>query len=241
MPAKFNLLAAASLTLLPVIPLLACGGDSKSPDASIHVQDSGSNGSNGSAHCEVTASLGTPTITQSGAGYTAGSAADKTNLLEWQGVIPNTNPVQVLDVLIASNCGTTGTACPNGPTPDWPTTFAPKSGIDLGPASDASVAVLTDAGSDNRFRTFYLSTAGTLNITSASNTAGAKFAGNFSNVTVAHFDPGSNGFTADPDGCMSTITSYSFDGSATAQFNGKSLIDPAQLAEVHAALLHRWR
>ena len=50
MPAKFNLLVAASIPAVALVPLLACGGGgSGTKDAPvIMTHDSGSNGSNGS-------------------------------------------------------------------------------------------------------------------------------------------------------------------------------------------------
>jgi hypothetical protein len=236
MPAKFNLLVVASV---PFIPLLACGGGSNTVDAHIQVTDSpGSN-----PKCAVASSLGSPTFSQSNAAYFAGSAADATNTLLWQGVLPGTTgaTTQAVEVLINGGCGnTTGAACGGFTTPDWPSTFGAKSGVDVGSAGlDAAIEVLADLGSDNKFHTIYLSTVGTLNITTASNTAGATFAGNAANVTVVHADFGSNGATADPDGCQSTITSFSFTGSAQAGFTGKGLIAPEQSAET--LLSHRWR
>jgi len=218
MPAKFNILVAASIPLVPLIPLLACGGDSKSPDASIHVIDGSGSGS-GSATCHIASSLGTPTFAQQGAQYTAGSAADATNVLAWQGQMANQ---QAVEVLIFGGCGSgSGSACGGNPTPDWPTTFGPKSNLNLMTAPDAIIAVLADL-SGQQYQTIYISTGGTLNITQAGNAAGTTFAGNASNVTLQHYDFTQTGASPDPDNCMSTMTSLTFSGSA--QFNGKVVV-----------------
>src|SRR5947209_5511748 len=48
MPAKFNILVAASIPLVPLIPLLACGGSDAKPDAHLVLHDSGSGSGSGS-------------------------------------------------------------------------------------------------------------------------------------------------------------------------------------------------
>ena len=62
MPAKFNLLVVASVSLVPVIPMLACGGDDGNKvDSGIVVHDSSGSGSgsgSGSANCTADASYG---------------------------------------------------------------------------------------------------------------------------------------------------------------------------------------
>ncbi len=228
MPAKFNILVAASIPLVPLIPLLACGGSSATPDAKIHVVDSpnGSGSGSGSGHCSVASSLGTPTFSGQGAQYAAGSAADATDTLIWQGALSGAN-MQAVEVLIFGNCGTNGSGCggSNAATPDWPTTFGPKSGLNLMTVPDALVAVLANYNSSTmKFGDIYISTAGTLNVTAASNTVGQNFSGNASNVTVQHYDFGSAGVMPDPDNCMSSITSFSFTGSAAAGFDGKVIV-----------------
>jgi len=222
MPAKFNILVAASIPLVPLIPLLACGGDSKSPDASIHVIDSpGSGSGSGSAMCAIPASLGTPTFSQSAATYTAGSGSDLTNTLSWQGQVGGLTATTAVDVLIFGGCGSgSGSACQGYPTPDWPVNFAPKSGINLAMTQDSLVAVLGNL-SGNQFQDIYISSAGTLNITAAANGANHQFAGNASNVTAVHIDLNGSGGAA-ADGCQTSITSMSFSGSA--MFDGKTVV-----------------
>jgi len=77
-------------------------------------------------------------------------------------------------------------------------------------------------GSNGRATITYAATAGTLNVTAAGNGSGAPFAGDVSNATFVHVDFGSGGVTPDPDGCMTTISSMTFSGSAA--FAGKTVV-----------------
>lgn len=243
MPAKFNLLVAITVPLVPVIPLLACGGSSSTVDAHIVTHDSGSGSGSGSGSnvtCAVPASLGTPTFSQSSAKFTAGSGSDLTNTLSWQGQVGGITATTAVDVLIFGGCGSgSGSQCGGFPTPDWPTTFGPKSGLDLATSQDSLVAVLANL-SGNQFQDIYLSTAGTLNITAAQNGAGHTYSGTASNVTAVHFDLAGSGGPA-ADGCQTNITSMSFTGSA--MFDGKTVIiyGPTRDEAIKQYLAHRYQ
>jgi hypothetical protein len=240
MPAKFNLLAAASIALVPLVPLLACGGSSSSPDAHIVTHDSNGSGSgsgSGSA-CSFAASLGTVTFTAQGGKYTAGSAASPANKLLFDGQLSNMDDIRVL---LFGGCGTTGSNCggSNNATPDWPTTFGAKS-VDLSTAPDALVLGLADL-SGQQYNTVYVSTAGTLNVTKAGNAAGSMFAATGTNVVLQHYDIGSASIMPDPDGCMTTITGFSMSGSA--QFDGKTIVvyGPDRDTAFRNYLSQRWQ
>ena len=225
MPAKFNLLVAASIPAVALIPLLACGGDSKAKtDSGIVVHDSPGSGGSGSATCSFNSTF-TPTFSAIGAGFTMGSGAGGANSLDFDGLFGGTNGSaneQVLRLLIFGGCGTTGTGCGGSAadaTPDWPASFAPKSGIDLATAPDAIVILLTDRGATS-YQTIYASDMGTLNVTAAANGSGHPFTGNATNVHFVHVDGQLNPAA---DGCTSTVPSFSFNGSA---FDGKVFYAP---------------
>lgn len=254
MPAKFNLLVAASIPAAALIPLLACGGGSSKPDSGIIVHDSnnGSNGSNGSAVCAFPAmfSAGGSAITRNYVGWAAigqpinGQTATA-NRIDMQALLGGSgSAVQILRVAMFGGCGATGANCQNGsgiPTPDWPASFTPKSNLDLGVGSDGMtpnapdifLELLTDVGSDNNFQTYYISVGGTVNITAANNGSGKPFTGNLVNADFLHVDLGTT-ITQDPDGCESILTSASWSGSSVqAQFDGKNpsfggiIVEPA--------------
>src|SRR6185312_5223298 len=87
---------------------------------------------------------------------------------------------------------------------DWPTTFGPKSNIDLATSQDAGVATLGDPNQTTmEYTTIYVATAGTINVTSAGS-ANASFAASISGVTLTHYDnilSGSAQPAPDADGC----------------------------------------
>lgn len=239
MPAKFNILVAVTIPLVPVIPLLACGGDTKTVDAHINVIDSPGSGS-GSGGCHIAASLGTPTFTAQGGQYKGSSATQPFNELLMDGQMSN---MQDIRVIIFGGCGTTGANCGGSAnaTPDWPTTFGAKSGVNLMTAPDAVVIALADL-SGQSYQTIYAANSGTLNVTAAGNASGTAYAANGTNVVLQHIDIGSNGsITNDPDNCMSTITSFSLSGSA--QFDGKTVIidAPTRDEAIKQYLAHRYQ
>ena len=129
---------------------------------------------------------------------------------------------QQIRISIYGGCGATGSNCSGAvqTTPDWPTTFGPKSGVDLTQSLDVSAVALAGVGSSGPPAAVYRVTGGTLNVTAAGNGSGAAFEGDASNMTFVHVDIGSGGATVDPDGCMTTISSVTFSGSAA--FRGKS-------------------
>jgi hypothetical protein len=249
MPAKFNVLVAVAIPLAPVIPLLACGGSDAKPDAHLVVHDSpngsGSGSGSGSGACPVNSNFGSPTIGNSASFYTAGSAADATNVLDWEGLLPASDE-EILSIRIFGGCGSgIGSACGGttqqpAATPDWPTTFAPKSGINLMTAPDAVAVIFAGIGSNGMASSIYVSETGTLNVTAAQNGVGHNYAGNLANATFVRVDPSTGMPTS--DNCMSAVTAVTFSGSAMAGFGGKDAVVGAQNeAAIRAYLAHRYQ
>ena len=103
-------------------------------------------------------------------------------------------------------------------TPDWPGTLGPRAGLDLGTAKDAGAVLSLDTTGDGTVDTVFQSQAGNLDLTSASTTAGATFAGTLTNAVLFHvdIDPATGAISRfDPDQCIASITSVSFSGTVT--------------------------
>jgi len=226
MTAKFNLLVAAAVPAVALVPLFACGGGSdKTPDAPIHSIDAPGSGSGSGSGSNVTCALPsnvTAFLAQSvryRSGSGSGSALPRANRLSVTGYL-DAGSAQRIQISIYGGCGSTGSNCsgadPN--TPDWPTTFGAKSNLDFTTATDISAIGL--AGSGNS-AAIYLPQSGTLNVTAAGNGSGATFSGNVANLVLVHADIGGSGATADPDGCTANVA-LSFSG--TAGFNGKVIV-----------------
>lgn len=236
MPAKFNLLVAASIPAVAIIPLLACGGSSSGThDSGIIVHDSP--GSDAATAACTFGSNFTPTVSASSTKYQA--AGSGTNPIIWNenaytGIIhgtPQGSDAQAIRVLIFGGCGTTGTGCTGGSgsadaTPDWPVVFAPKSNLDLSQAStqhDVLILLLGDPDTA-KFNTIYVAAAGTVNITSAANGSGSNFAGNGSNLDFIHVN--ASDFSQASDGCESIIPTFSWSG---ATFTQKDVVNVQDL------------
>ena len=229
MTAKFNLLVATAIPALAIVPLIACGGDSKkTPDAAgsgtIDAPGSGSgSGSGSNVTCalpaNVTAFVGQSVRYRSGSG--SGSNLPRANRLSFNGYL-DAGSAQRISFTIYGGCGSSGSNCAGGipNTPDWPTVFGPKSGVDIGPQGlDASAVALVSSGSG--IAAIYLPESGTLDVTQAGNGSGAPFAGSVSNVQFVHVDIGSASVTPDPDGCTTNV-SVTFSGNAA--FTGKTFV-----------------
>jgi hypothetical protein len=255
MPAKFNLLVAASIPAVALVPLLACGGGgSGKADAPVIVtHDSGSNGS-GSATCTFASSF-TPTVTASATKYQkAGSGANpiKWNENSFTGLIRGSaggSDEQVIRVLIFGGCGTTGTTCaggsgaPGDATPDWPVVFAPKSDLDLAAtvgsgsaemlAHDDILVLLLGDPDTTKFNTIYVAVAGVVNVTTAANGSGSAFAGNGSGLDFVHVN---SDFSQAADGCESLVPTFSWNG---ATFTAKQLVGAPELDATTVNALRR--
>lgn len=212
--AKFSLLSALAIPLVPAV-MFACGGDDTpmvtiKPDAS----GSGSGGSGSATVCNAKADYGTlTTYMQQGAKYTAGSGSDVSNDITWTGAISGSDAVRLI---IFAGCGSAA-GQPNCPseTPDWPTTFGPKSGIDIATAKDVLFLILANPDT-MKYNDIYLGVAGTLNITAAANGSGQAFQGTAVNVETVHVDISGSTITEHADGCTSNAQSVSMMATTTA-------------------------
>lgn len=239
MPAKFNLLVAASIPAVAIVPLLACGGDSKAKtDSGIIVHDSSGSGSGSAVTCTFGSNF-TPTVTASATKYqAAGSGANPIiwNENSYRGLIGGTqgsSDQKEIRVLIFGGCGTTGTGCTGGSgsgdaTPDWPTVFTPKQNLDLSQAStqhDVLILLLGDPDT-TKYNTIYVAAAGTVNINTAANGSGSAFAGSATNLDFIHV---LSDFSATaPDGCESIVPTFSWSGMTFTQkdLTGGPELDP---------------
>jgi len=222
MPAKFNILVAVSIPLVPLIPLLACGGDSKTPDANIHVIDgsgggSGSGSGSGSATCTGAATYGAADFGSGSDQFaeTDGSGAMHTEV--WGAVIGNsgTMPDAVqLELYAGAGAFTgdikTGTYQLTGADAQYKTC-----GVCFRMFTDLHMQGSAVASTDQ-----YFATAGTVTLTSVS---GNTFSGTVSNITMQHVNIGSD-FTSTPVGdCTSTLSSGTMNATLTvgsAAFTG---------------------
>lgn len=239
--AKFSFITALAIPLVPVA-MFACGGDDGpsvtiKPDAA----GSGSGGSgSGSANvCNAKADYGTLTTYAMGqtAKYTAGSGSDVSNDITWTGRMSGSDAVRLI---IFAGCGSASGQpnCPS-PTPDWPTTFVPKSGIDLAAAPDVLFLVLANPDT-MKYNDIYLATAGTLNVTAAGNGSGQSFMANAVNVETVHIDTSGSTITEHADGCTSNAQSVTMMATTTAI--GKPIVvygDDSRYDGLRQYLAHR--
>jgi hypothetical protein len=186
--------------------LIACGSGSGNKNIDAKGSDSKADAN---ASCALPATVTTPTFggssctTAAGTecAVTYGSGSGYTQDLEWQGTIGGTGSgAQFFSLDIFGGGGSSS-------TPDWPTNLSPASDLTFSAtAPDFSLLLGTDANSSGQAAVLYAATAGTLNVTAASVTIGSTFSGNFSNLTLQHYDIPTNGNpTPDPDGCMTRV------------------------------------
>jgi hypothetical protein len=133
-----------------------------------------------------------------------GSQAPYTQIIEWAGQLPVAQ--QFLVVEAESGGGTTG----NQATPDWPIgDITPKSDIGVtgsGSAQgDMQVFLAGDVNGSGDIGVLYLAITGSVSITEVS----PDFAGTGMNLVFQHVNADTG--SADPDNCMSFISSFSFD------------------------------
>ena len=202
----YSLLSVGTV-LSGTLYVVACGGGSKTPDAGVKLK---ADAAVDAKPCSAMASYNPgSTWTYQGA-EDDGSGSGYTEYLQWQGGLSST-PDVFLDVIALSGDGT-GSGC----TAEWPSgNVTAKNGIDLSMACDALVIVGANIV-NNQAMDLYPALSGTLNVTAAGVTGGT-FTGTLSNVMLQHYDyVAGTGFTmADPDNCMTEITSASFTASIT--------------------------
>jgi len=226
MPAKFNILVAASIPLVPLIPLLACGGDSKTPDANIHVIDgsggSGSGSGSGSGACTAAASYAVTFGSNSEAAQNtpatgSGSAATPHEEL-WLGLLNNDKDELFIQLYAGYGGFGSGDIRPG-------TYNLAMNGDDKFSTCGACVLAITDimgTGSASTFKDYYTAKSGTLTLTSTTGT----IAGSMSNIVLQHVtqDAMQNPSDTVADSCTSTIGSAAFSAPlqmGSAAFEGK--------------------
>jgi len=230
MPAKFNILVAATIPLVPLIPLLACGGDSKSPDAHIVTIDSPGSGSNpGSAACTADASYGAANFGSGSDQFAQTTGSGNMHFEVWGGVIGSTGSSGMPDAVqleLYAGAGAfaggdirTGTFQLTGSDAQYATC-----GVCLRIFTDLHMQGSAVASTDD-----YLATAGSVTLTSVS---GTTFSGTISNATFQHVNIGSD-FTSTPVGdCTSTMSSGTMNATLTvgsAAFTGHIIQRPANV------------
>lgn len=225
MPAKFNILAAASLPLVTIVPLLACGGDDGNKvDSGIHVQDSNGSGSgSGSGSnvaCTADASYGTADFGSGSDQFAETSGSGNMHTIVWGAVVGSTSASGMPDAVqleLYANFGAfagsdihTGTFQLTGDEANYATC-----GVCLRMFTDLHMQ-----GSDIASTDDYFATAGTVTL---STITGNTFSGTLSNVTFQHVNIGSD-FTSTPVGdCTSTMSAGTMNAPLTvgsAAFTG---------------------
>jgi hypothetical protein len=127
--------------------------------------------------------------------------------LVWQGAVSGSG---ALTIVITTFAGS------GAMTPDWPASDVTTGAVSLTENGDAQLALGVDFDGSAFQGTVYAATAGTLTITNVT----TAFSGTATNVVLQHVDAGNGGgYVADPDGCMSAISSMSFDGTLSAARN----------------------
>lgn len=234
MPAKFNLLVAASIPAVALVPLLACGGGGggKADAPVIVTHDTAMADTAGSA-CKWGSNF-TPVVSAQAAAYkAAGSGSGQSGTIwnenQFRGLTGGTqgsSDQQEIRILIFGGCGTSGTACAGGSgdpdaTPDFPTVFTPKTTpLDLGSAStqhDVLILLLGDPDT-TKYNTIYVAAAGSVTFSKVANGSGMMFAGSGSGWDFIHVD---SSFMTAADGCESIVPSFSWSGNT---FNGKEIV-----------------
>lgn len=217
MPAKFNLLAAATVPALAIIPLIACGGDSKkSPDASIHTTDSPGSGGSGSATCTALAMYSAVSF-GSGSDQFAGTQGSGSNqFIEFDGFIQSTladpKPDDVTLELYASS-GPFGSGIHTG-------TFTIAGDDAQYKTCGVCVRMFTDeyvTGSGSaamlNFDQQYFASGGTVTLTDIG--SDGSFKGTLHNITMQHVTIAQD-FTSTPVGdCTSNIPDASMNTALT--------------------------
>jgi hypothetical protein len=217
---------------LAAVPFFACGGDSKTVDSGLVLHDTGNGSGSGSGSgsnnvCAVMSSYNITFDMNNSAEINGGS--DVTGFPHHNVFVGGLGSAQTdpqVQVDIVGGAGATN-------SPDWPTNLGPKTGLDLSTAlKDVQVAIYVNG----QQLPAYLATAGTLNVTAASNNTGSNFAGNITGLTLTHVDISGNMATPDPDGCKTTFANLTWSGALAApQFDGKSPVT------VHPVLIHRYQ
>jgi hypothetical protein len=200
------------------LSLLACGGNSNNKTVEVadakQFKDAPGSGGSGSGSCYL-ASTFSPTFTGSNseADHFVAAAPDPEEV-DFFGNLDAAGDIE-LDLFVT------------GGGSDFPTLTGAKSNMSITGMSgnDVGVVILADPDAQMNPQVVYLGTAGTLNVTSVGG-VGSNFTGTATGLSFTHIDTGSNGATADPDGCKSSIASMSFTGAEVAgqQFQGTTHI-----------------
>jgi hypothetical protein len=185
-------------------PSLAPVGDARGSDA---VADARPDATGDALHatdatsCPLLSSYNPTFGSQSATATVGGDPAVGTEQIAWQGTVSGlASPLTVVIEVFAGS----GTMT----TPDWPSGDVTPAQVALTETGDAELVLGSDFNGTSFQGVVYAATAGTLDITDASNA----FAGTASGVMLEHVDVANNGgYTTDPDGCKSAIGSMSFD------------------------------
>jgi len=119
----------------------------------------------------------------------------------WQGTVSGTTSALTVVIQVYAGSGVA--------TPDWPAGDVTPAQVAVTETGDAQLVLGSDFDGTSFVGLIYAGSAGTLDITDASDA----FVGTASGVMLEHVDATSNGYTPDPDGCTSTIGAMSFDAS----------------------------
>jgi hypothetical protein len=206
---------------LPV--MLACGSSGGGGGGGGHIDANKHDDSGSAADCVALSSYSpTFTSTTEGAQEQGSGSGDLAGLytqsLLWQGALGSAEADGFISVEIFGGGGGSN-------TPDWPTTLGPDSDVSLVTSTvDAGAFLGVDLNGSGQAQDIYFSTAGTLDVTAASGSAGGTFSGSISDATFTFGSFNNAGtFVPDPSGCASTISSLSFTATiqAASFVNGK--------------------
>lgn len=201
MPAKFSILTVAAIPLLPIIPLLACGGDD---GGGVHVLDASVDGRPIDAPEACTAAASNPSVADFGSNQRASSkGTGSAQEMNWFGPI---NADAMPDLLAIDLYAGYGAFEGMNISPKTIT----LTGVEADYAScGACVLLLTDlhqAGSGAAITDTYMANGGTLTLTSTA----TNFTGSLSNVTFRRVMIGSGGATTNVGTCASGLDGGSF-------------------------------
>jgi hypothetical protein len=223
MPAKFNILVAAAIPLVPVIPLLACGGDSKTVDAHINVIDSPGSGSNGSntGNCGASASYTTSPGGSDQEAFDYPASSMTLHAEEWLALMnQDANPDELDIAFVAKRTGFGSGDIKTG-------TYTLAAGDTMGFRTCGICAILetdlTMQGSAVVEKDDFFATGGSITLNSVGSGGSGTLSGTITNMTFGHVNIGSDGsVTPVNDGCSTTVSNVNFSAPLMAgQFDGK--------------------
>jgi hypothetical protein len=125
--------------------------------------------------------------------------------LEWEAELV-ANPEQA----IALNAEAGGGSA----SPDWPVgDVTARTGVAVTENGDAQVLLAADFNGSGVPSIIYAATSGQVSITQVT----PDFAGTATDLLLVHVDQVGSGVVVDPDGCQTTISSFSFDSAVTTE------------------------